>query len=535
MAFTSALFLVFAASTLLLYYTVPKRTQWCVLLAASYLFYFFAGAEYLLFILFTTAVTYMTARLMQARADREDAFVEANRASMDKAERKAYRAKEKKKRFRILLCGLLLGFGVLAVLKYTAFAVSSVSSVITAFGGAPLPVPSLLLPLGISFYTFQSMGYLIDVYRKTVRAEKNPARLALFVSFFPQLVQGPISRFADLGRQLTEPHFFDGNGFRAGLARVVWGYFKKMVVADTAMIAVKELVSGRQIPGGSAEYTGVYVVLLILLYSAQIYGDFTGGIDITVGLSEMMGIRLAENFNRPFSSKSTKEYWRRWHMTMGTWFTDYVFYPLSVCAPMQRFSKWSRAKLGAAVGKRLPVYFATIATWFLTGLWHGAGWNFIVWGLLNCAVILISQELQPMYDRFGKRFPRLTASRGWGCWQAVRTFLLMGLIRSLDCYRDVPRTFRLWGSMLTSWNWGELFRGGLTSFGLDAADWCVLLGGILLIFAVSQLGKKEPLRQRLARRPILLCACLCGLILLILLFGAYGIGYDASQFIYDQF
>ena len=536
MAFTSFSFVAFAAITLLLYYTVPKRIQWWVLLAASYVFYFFAGAEYLFFILFTTAVTYLTSNAMQRRTDREDAFVEANRTTMEKAERKAYRAAEKKKRFRILVCGLLLGFGVLAVIKYTAFAVSSVSSVITAFGGRALPIPSLLLPLGISFYTFQSMGYLIDVYRKTARAEKNPAKLALFVSFFPQLVQGPISRFSDLGEQLFTPHVFEGFVFRSGLARVCWGYFKKMVVADTAMIGVKALISTRSLPDGSVgEYTGVYVLLLILLYSAQIYGDFTGGIDITIGVSEMMGIRLAENFDRPFSSKSTKEYWRRWHMTMGTWFTDYVFYPLSVCAPMQRFSKWSRAKLGNAVGKRLPVYIATVATWFLTGLWHGAGWNFIVWGLLNCLVILVSQELQPLYNRFGKAFPRLVKSRGWECWQAVRTFLLMGLIRSLDCYRNVPRTFRLWGSMLTTWNWGELFEGGLTSFGLRWADWCVLLGGILLILLVSQLGKKEPLRHRLASRPVLLCACLCGLLLLILLFGAYGIGYDASQFIYDQF
>ena len=403
------------------------------------------------------------------------------------------------------------------------------SSAVTALGGAPLRIPSLLLPLGISFYTFQSMGYLIDVYRKTARAERNPAKLALFVSFFPQLVQGPISRFSSLAPQLFGAHAFDGNGFRAGLARVTWGYFKKLVVADTAMVAVKQLVEGYQ------TYTGAYVALLILLYSAQIYGDFTGGIDITIGLSEMMGIRLAENFDRPFSSRSTKEYWRRWHMTMGTWFTDYVFYPLSVCNPMQRFSKWSRAHLGKGVGKRLPVYTATVATWFLTGLWHGAGWNFIVWGLLNCLVILVSQELQPLYDRFGKAFPTLVASRGWGCWQAVRTFLLMGLIRSLDCYRNVPRTFALWGSMLTTWNWGELLRGGLTSFGLDVADWCVLLGGILLIMLVSQLGKTQPLRYRLAKRPILLCLCLCLLIVAILIFGAYGIGYDASQFIYDQF
>ncbi|MBQ2735729.1 MAG: MBOAT family protein [Clostridia bacterium] len=529
MQFTSVSFFLFASLTLLLYFLLPKKTQWIVLLAASYVFYFFAGADYLVFILYTTLVTYLTAHLLQKRADAEDAFVAANRDTMEKSERKAFRAREKKKRLHILVIGLLLGFGLLAVLKYTAFVLSGVNSVLAVFTSGRVTVPSLLLPLGISFYTFQSMGYLIDVYRKKARAEQNPAKLALFVSYFPQLIQGPISRFDSLGNQLFAEHRFNGFSFRSGLCRVAWGYFKKVVVADTAMVAVKTLI------GNDAKYSGVYVFLLILLYSVQIYGDFTGGIDITIGLSEMMGIRLAENFDRPFSSRSTKEYWRRWHMTMGTWFTDYVFYPLSVSTSMQKLSKWSRTHLGEKLGKRIPVYLATVVTWFLTGLWHGAGMNFIVWGLLNCAVILISQELQPLYTRFDKKFPQLVTSKPWEKWQMVRTFLLMGLIRSLDCYRDVPRTFRLWGSMLTVGNWDELFGGGLTSFGLSVADWAVILLGVLLIWVVSRVGRNKPVRERLAQKPILLCAVLCVLTVLILLFGAYGIGYDASQFIYNQF
>ncbi len=532
MAFTSAWFLLFAALTLLVYFTVPKSVQWCVLLAASYVFYFFSGAEYLLFILFTTVVSYLAARIMQKRIQAEDSLVEANRDIWEKSERKAYRAKEKKKRFFILIASLVLTLGVLAVLKYTGFVLSGINSVMSSFGYQPLSIPSLLLPLGISFYTFQSVGYLIDVYRKKVSAEKNFAKFSLFVSFFPQLIQGPISRFSQLGEQLTAPHAFSKINFGAGLVRVVWGYFKKVVVADTAMIAVRTLVENN---AHDFTYNGVYVFLLILLYAAQIYGDFTGGIDITIGLSEMMGIRLAENFNRPFASRSTKEYWRRWHITMGAWFTDYIFYPLSVSNSMQKLSKWSRAHLGQAVGKRLPVYFATIVTWFLTGLWHGAGMNFIVWGLLNCLVILVSQELQPLYNRFYRVFPGLEGNAVWHLWQALRTFLLMGLIRSLDCYRDVSLTFRLWGSMFTAGNWSELFSGGLLSFGLSVGDWGVIIGGVLLICLVSFLGKKEPLRYRLVKRPILLCACLCALTVLILVFGAYGMGFDASDFIYGQF
>ncbi len=530
MLFTSASFILFAVLTLLCYFLVPRRVQWWVLLASGLVFYALSGVEYIAFILYTAAITYATSRLLQRYADREDAYVADHRDTMDKAARKAYRAKEKKKRFRILIIGLVLGFGMLAVLKYTAFVLDTFNGVVGLFGASGVAVPSLLLPLGISFYTFQSMGYLIDLYRKKTRAETNFAKLLLFVSFFPQILQGPISRFEDLHAQLITPHAFDAFSFRSGLLRVLWGYFKKMLMADTAMIAIKVLLERPE------QYPGVYVCLLILLYSAQIYGDFTGGIDITIGLSEMMGIRLKENFDRPFSSRSTKEYWNRWHITMGSWFTDYVFYPLSLTRPMQALSDLATRRFGRALGLRLPVYVATIATWFLTGLWHGAGWNFIVWGLLNCAVILISRELEPLYRIFYKKLPRLADSGAWHALQAVRTFLLMGLIRSLDCYRDVPMTFRLWGSMLTTWNLSELFGNTMPLWKLmDISSWGVLLASVLVVCVVSRFGKSSPLRYRIAKNSVLTTACLAALLVAVLIFGAYGIGYDASQFIYTQF
>ena len=279
----------------------------------------------------------------------------------------------------------------------------------------------------------------------------------------------------------------------------------------------------------------MYVMMMILLYTVQIYADFTGGIDITIGLSETLGIRLTENFNRPFLSHSTKEYWNRWHITMGTWFTDYIFYPLSVCKPMQKLSKLSRAKLGNAIGKRIPVYLATVATWFLTGLWHGAGWNFIVWGLLNCLVILVSQECNPLYERFHHRFPRLSDSAVWHGVQAGRTVLLMGVIRTLDCYRDVPLTFRLWGSMFTTFNYTDLWNGSILELGLGRADWILLLIATAIMFAVSLWGIREPVRDKLERHPAMEAAAIVLVLLCVMVFGAYGVGFDASQFIYNQF
>ncbi len=528
MLFTSYGFIAFLAVLFLAYYCVPKKWQWGLLLAASYVFYAFAGWECLIFILVTTLSAYFIARFMERETRKEERYLAEHRERMDKEERKKYKAVSKKRRFRILLCGLFLNFGILAVLKYTGFIVFNLNSVLTSLGGKGVAVPELLLPMGISFYTFQTMGYLIDVYRSKTEAEKNPARLALFVSFFPQLVQGPISRHSDLAAQFYAPHPFEVRRFTYGLQRILWGYFKKLVIADRILIAMRVLLDEPE------AYAGGYVVLLILLYSVEIYADFTGGIDITIGIAEALGIRLAENFDRPFSSGSTKEYWRRWHITMGSWFTDYVFYPISVCKPMMKLSKASRKLLGNKIGKRVPVYLATVVTWFLTGLWHGAGWNFIVWGLLNCLVILVSQELEPLYARFHGRFPRLTSTWGYGKFMAVRTFLLMGLIRSLDCYRDVGMTFRLWGSMLTVWNYDEVFSG-LFKLGLGGADFIILLAGCLLMAAVSSVSARGGVRKRLYDKPVLSWV-LCGtLFIVILLFGAYGIGYDASQFIYNQF
>ncbi len=531
MSMTSFAFLLFASLTVLVYYLVPGRGQWVVLLAASAVFYAAAGGWYLPFLLVTIASTYAVARRIDYLARRDRTYIEAHRAELSKEARKAYKAAGKKKRFGWLVAGLVFNFGILGVLKYTGFAVNIVNDLLGLFGAGRLTVPSLLLPLGISFYTFRSTAYLIDVYRGKSEAAVNPAKYALFVAFFPAVIQGPISRYEDLAPQLTAPHRAAWENLSAGFVRILWGFFKKLVVADTLMVAVKTIVSRPD------EFEGMYVLLLIVLYSAVIYGDFTGGIDITIGLARMLGLTMAENFKHPFSSRSTAEYWNRWHITMGSWFTDYVFYPLSICGPMQKLTKWSRAHLGRVVGMRMPVYLATLFTWFLTGLWHGASWNFIVWGLLNGVVILISRELEPLYGRFRKACPRLVASGVYACFACVRTFFLMGAIRILDCYRDVPVTFRAFGSLFTDVaGWGDLFGGQLLDkLPLTPAACVAVALATVLIFFVSRAGKQTSVADRLARHPILWSAACLGLSLAVLICGSWGIGFDAGAFIYGIF
>ena len=534
--FSSLTFLLFAAVVVLVCRLLPKRARWVWLLAASLAFYAAGDWWYLPFLAASVLSTWGLALLIGKQAARDEAALTAARSTLSKDERKALKASQKKKRARLLWVGLVFNFGLLCVLKYTDFVLEGVSGIASLWGAGPIRPLDLILPLGISYYTFRSTAYLIDVFRGKTEAQPNPARYALFISFFPAVVQGPICRYNETAAQLLEPRDADWTDFSAGLLRLLWGYFKKLVVADTAMTAVRAIVSDPE------RLNGAYAAVLIVVYSAVIYGDFTGGMDISLGLSRMMGITLTENFNRPFSSMNTEEYWNRWHITMGSYFTDYVFYPMSISKPMQRLTVWGRARLGNGIGMRLPVYLATIITWFLTGLWHGASWNFIVWGLLNGAVILISRECKPLYARFHKRFPGAKENRFYQAFCRVRTFLLMGAIRSLDCYRDVGVTFRAFGSIFTRpGTYAELFNGqALEALGLPVASWIMLLAAVVVLWLVGRAGdRKKPagwqVAEPLSDKP-LRWALVCGaLLLVILLAGQYGIGFDASDFIYNRF
>ena len=522
MQFVSVSFLLFAAGLLLLYYLLPGKVRWMLLLLASYVFYLWAGTEYLVFILFTTLSTYLSTLWMGIRLARQDAFVKLCKESGRSSEIKPYKAKVKSGNKVLMLICIILNFAVLALCK--ALLVDPFRAMAAGTG---LSFLSLGLPLGISFYMFQSMGYVIDVYRGTVKAERNPFKLALFVSYFPQRILGPISKFAHLGPALVTSPKFSGKEFSFGLQRLLWGYFKKLVIADRIAAAVLAL--------RAPQYTGVGFFLLTVFYAVQIYADFTGGIDMAIGLSQALGIQLSENFIRPFFSRNIAEYWRRWHITLSVWMKDYIFYPLSVSKPMLKLSKAARAKLGN-FGKRLPVYVASIATWFVTGIWHGITLNFILWGMLNCFVIVVSEELSPLYAKFHGRF-HLNEKKWYDGFQMVRMFLLMNLIRIVDLFPNVGDYFRRMGSLVTTFNFGILWDGTLLNLGLTALDYVILLFGIVLMFTVSVIQeKKGSIRQLLWEgNPILRYVLLFALLLAVLLMGSYGLGYNAGSFIYNQF
>lgn len=528
MLFTSYSFVIYTAVVMLLYYIVPRRLQWPLLLLSSLFFYYCQDPRYLIFIGVTGTVTWACGLWMDSVGVKADNYLKANKATLTKDERKAYKAVIKKKKNMILLLALLVTIGILAVTKYTNFVIKNINSFLSE--GHTIDAMEILVPMGISFYTFQAASYLIDVSRGTIRGERNFFRMMLFVSFFPQLVQGPISRYGDLSATLYGPHEFSANGFGRGVMRILWGYFKKMVLADRIMIAIKPMITDTQ------TYYGTYVFIAMLFYAFELYCDFTGGIDITIGIAECLGIRLKENFILPYFSKNVKEYWNRWHITMGTWFTDYIFYPLSVSPRMLKLSKWSRAHLGEKLGKRVTVYLSCFLVWLATGVWHGAAWNFIVWGLANYVVIMVSQELEPLYTAFHKRVG-IKNTAGYGIFEICRTIFIMSCIRLFDCYRNVPLTFAMIASMFTRPKLSAFTDGSLLALGLDGADYILLAAGFAIVLSVSiyRARTNKDIRTELSHRPALFCF-ICGLLAAAtLVFGAYGLGFDSSQFIYNQY
>ena len=527
MLFTSYIFIAFLATLFILYYLVPKRLQWILLLIADAVFYACAGIKGLLFMAATVTVSWLSTVMMGRLTECQREYLASDEGrALDRERKKEYKNGIKKKRKRIFVLALIADLGILAALKYTNFFIANVNSLFSS----ELASVDWVLPLGISFYTFQTVSYVTDVFWEKVEPEKNIFRVALFTSFFPLLIQGPISRFGDLKDTLYKEHDADFDGIRLGLERIVWGYFKKLVIADRLLPAVTALC------GDPTVYSGAYVVFGALFYAAELYADFTGGIDITIGIAQVLGIEVKENFIRPYFSRNIAEYWRRWHISMGTWFKDYIFYPISVAPWLLKLSKKARTKISDGFGRKLSVYISTIVTWFLTGLWHGAAWNFVVWGLLNAFFILLAEEYKPVSSRFREKNARLVNSFAYRVFETLRTFLLMCSLRILDCYRDVAVSFKSFFSIFTTNNWSEAFSGTLLNIGLSAWDYLIAAVGVVLMFTVSCVQEKRgSVRALLNKKPAVACAVFFVLLIAILVFGAYGVGYDSSQFIYNQF
>lgn len=524
MSYTSYSYLLIFLGTVFLCYTaVPKKLKWTVLLIASYVFYFLNSGRLIVFLLLSTVAVYFAGVFMNRI---NDTAVLAKKV-LEREEKKQVKSLVNWQKRAVVALAVGFIFGILLILKYSAFFVHGLNS---AFGFLHLKEFKFMLPLGISYYTLQAAGYIIDVYRGKYRASENFGKVALFLSFFPQIVEGPIGRFDLLADPLYEGHSFDYDRLATGVQLIFWGLFKKMVIADRANIFVAQVFDCY------TNYSGSIILLGGLLYTLQIYAEFSACMDIVTGSAQIFGVPLSKNFERPFFSRSVGEFWRRWHITLGAWLRDYVFYSVSLSKPFMKLSKFAKNHFNEFLGSLIPASFAMFFTWFGIGFWHGAGWKYIVYGLYYYAIMMAGMYLEPVFAKIFSTLKIKRDSKPLNAFRILRTDILV--IGGMMLFR--ADTVGVWGGMLksifTSFGAGGFLKTAL-SLGMDKQDFLIIAIGAVVMLVISILQEKGiKVLDSLARQKLpVRWSVYAALVLACVIFGAYGQGYDAVDFIYGQF
>lgn len=533
MSYSSLEFIVFLSSFLILYFCLPGRVRYLVLLVAGYVYYAYSGFSYLVYLAASTASTFFAAIWLERISKQAAAMVEQKRAEWDLTAKKAYRLSVQKKKRRILALALFFNFGILAFVKYYNFAAGNLNTVLSALFSiqAALPRFDILLPLGISFFTFQSAGYVIDVYRGKYPADRNILKYALFVSFFPQLVQGPIGRHDQLAHQLYAPHKFSLINLRNGAQLMLWGFFKKLVIADRVMVIANTVF------GNYMNYAGIEIFFGALVYGLQLYTDFSGGIDIARGTAQILGIDMARNFERPYFSRSLSEFWRRWHISLGSWVRDYVFYPIALSSASSRMTRGLRRHFSVFISKTVPVCLVSIVMFLIIGIWHGASLKYVLYGLWNGGLIALGILSEPLSAKALKKLRIRSEMFFWRLFQIFRTLIICTLGRYLVRSNGVRSAWAMLKRTFGNPNISALTNGAFFKMGLDKKDLLLSAVCVLLLLVVGILQERgHELREELGRKSILLqgIVTICG-IFAVLIFGIYGPGYDKAAFLYGQF
>lgn len=482
MSILSLDFLLLAAAVMICYYLLPCRFRWIALLAGSVAFTYFSGWQSLAHLSAVALVMWGGSLLLERW----------------------------KKRWLLSLL-LVLDLGAMAFLKYYP-----------ALSGE-----KLILPMGLSYFTFQSAGYLLDVYWGKAQAQKNPLKAWLFIGYFPQLTQGPISTWRELGGQLFKGSRLEPDTFVSGFQLLLWGYFKKMVIADRLAATTDALIKGGLMPGW-------FILGGVILYTIRLYMDFSGGMDVIRGISRMMGIELPENFRRPFFSKSVAEYWRRWHITLGAWFRSYLLFPLITSRMGVALGKAASKAFGKKTGRAVPGALATLIVFLLIGIWHTANWNAVIYGAYFGLVMAVSTLLEPVWKTM--RTTLNLPKKGWmSCFCLVRTWALVLFAQYFAFTMNPAQALSLMEGTLRNWSFTG-FAALLTQT-MKPMEWMIAGVGCAVVLLIDLMcERKIPVCDRLAktyffiRWPILLL-----LILLIAVFGMYGSGYDGTAFLYTQF
>ena len=498
MLFNSIEFLIFFPIVLLVYYVIPNKIKNLWLLIASYFFYMCWNAKYAILIFASTLITYLSGRFIQ--------FVkEGDYSDKNKTIAKKW----------IVAGSFVSNLGILFYFKYFNFVIDLLTQAFAKINiELNVPAVDVLLPVGISFYTFQALSYTMDVYRDEIYAEKNFLQYALFVSFFPQLVAGPIERSKNLLKQLATPQKFNYELAKDGVMLMLWGYFLKVVLADRIAIFVDTVY------GDINTYPGMYLVIASILFAVQIYCDFAGYSTIAVGASKILGIHLMDNFDAPYLATNIGDFWRRWHISLTSWFKDYLYIPLG----------------GSRKGK-IRKYLNKMIVFLLSGLWHGADLSFVIWGGLNGLYQVIGEILMPIRNKIDYFLHLDKKSLGYRIFSTICTFILVditwiffraeGFSQSVDVIRSICNDYNPW----------ILFDGSLYNCGLDDKNFRLMLIGIcILIFADICKTKKIVIREIILKQDWLFrYITVVVIIVFILVFGIWGPTYEATNFVYFQF
>lgn len=516
-------FLFFITVLTVAYYIVPKKWQWKVLTAANTVFYIWGGISSLIYLLLTLAAGYSGARLIEREHEKEKIAIEG----LEKKEKKEVKQQFLKKKKALGTVTAALVLSVLVVTKYTPFLLRNLNRLPFFEINVSSVTARLPVILGCSYYTLSLLAYVADVYRKKIKAEKNFLKLYVFISFFPHIIQGPISRYGQLAPQITKEHSFDFGKLKTGLILIAWGFFKKLVIADRISPATAKIFSDFSSRSGTVVFIGS------VLFSLQLYADWTGYCDIVYGTAEILGIEMQKNFDRPYFSKTMPEFWRRWHISMGTFFKDYVLYPVSTSKICLKINKKARQRFGNEAGRIISSSIPILAVWLLTGLWHGGSWGFIIWGLYQGVVIILSLIFTPYFKKLNEKLNFKTDTFAWSLFRMARTFVICCIGRIFFNAGSAMNAFKMFARMLhPSFGLNELFF----SYGLDKKEWLVLLAALAAFLAVSVMQEKFVVRQKLDEQPILFkWPVIIALIMAIVIFGVYGDGETHVSFVYEQF
>lgn len=523
-SFFSLQYLVlFLPAVILLYSLFPGKTKRYVLLGSSFAFFYLISRKRIVYLLTMILCAYLCGLLLGWMHTRGNAQVKA----AEKPERKALKARWLVRRRFVMGLAALSTIGVLLVVKYTWFFFTNVNQ----FFGTHLPLPHIIQPIGISFFALQAASYLFDVYRGTLPAERNPLRLALFLSFFPQIVEGPICRYSQTARQLWDTKPIRLDDLTLGAQRIAYGLMKKLVVADRLNGFVSGVFSGYE------AYQGGVIALAAVCYTIQLYMDFSGAMDAVAGTAQIFGITMPENFQRPFFSRTISEFWSRWHISLGTWFKDYIFYPVTMSKPMKNLTGIARKRMGNHYGPLVAGSVALFCVWFSNGLWHGAAWSFIFFGMYHFTLILTGSLIAPAAKWFHSACRISPDNKVFCGFQILRTCVLVVIGELFFRADTLTDGMRMFGKMVRDFRFSSLDAGLLASLNIDAADFTVVAITLVIVLVVSILNERGIcVRTLLQQKPLVLrWAILYALLFYIIIFGAYGVGYIPVNPMYANF